>query len=89
VPDERLDLRGLLAAVESAPPLDAVDVLATELGKMLDATEVSLLIANLSGSAVVRMSHVAEHELQGDGHNERASSSCRSPSRPTPRRSST
>jgi serine phosphatase RsbU (regulator of sigma subunit) len=74
VPDERLDLRGLLAAVESAPPLDAVDVLATELGKMLDATEVSLLIANLSGSAVVRMSHVAEHELQGDGHNERVES---------------
>lgn len=55
---DRLDLRRLLAAVEAAPPVEAVDVLAVELARLLDATEVSLLIANLSGSAAVRMAHV-------------------------------
>ena len=55
--DVRLDLRGLLAAVEAAPPVEAVDVLAAELARMLNATEVSLLITNLSGTAAVRMSH--------------------------------
>ena len=56
--NEGFDLRGLLAAVESAPPVEAVDVLAAELARMLDATEVSLLVANMSGTAAVRMSHV-------------------------------
>jgi hypothetical protein len=51
--DARLDLRGLLAAVEAAPPIEVVDVVAAELAEMLDATAVSLLIANLSGNAVV------------------------------------
>lgn len=71
--DGRLDLRALLAAVESTPPVDAVEVLAGELARMLDASEVSLLIANLSGSAVMRMSRVASGTLQ-DGGNERVES---------------
>lgn len=73
--DVRLDLRGLLAAVEAAPPVDAVDVMAAELARMLDATEVSLLVANLSGTAAVRMSHVNGGEGRtADGRNERTES---------------
>jgi len=72
---DQLDLRSLLAAVEAAPPVEAVDVLAVELARMLDATEVSLLIANLSGTAAVRMSHVtASQGGLTDGANERAES---------------
>jgi hypothetical protein len=36
----RLELRSLLAAVEVAPPVAAVDVFAAELGKRLSAQEV-------------------------------------------------
>ena len=46
---QRVDLRRLLAAVEEAPPVDVVDVLAVELARMVDASHVSLLIANFSG----------------------------------------
>ena len=67
---DELDLRILLAKVEAAPPVDAVDVMAAELGRMLDATHVSLLIANFSGDAVVRMSHVATADIDG-GRSER------------------
>ena len=72
--DLRLDLLGLLAAVEAAPPVEAVDVLAAELARMLDATEVSLLIANLSGTAAVRMSHATSRGRATDGANERTES---------------
>lgn len=47
-----MDLRRLLAAIENAPPIDVVDVLAGELAEMVDASHVSALIANLSGNAV-------------------------------------
>ena len=56
--DRRLDLRTLIDAVEAAPPIEAVDVLAAVLAEMLDATHVSLLIANFSGTAVMRLSHI-------------------------------
>lgn len=73
--DIRLDFRGLLAAVEAAPPVEAVDVLAGELARMLDATEVSLLVANFSGTAAVRMSHVAGSvDDMADGRKERTES---------------
>ena len=71
---QRVDLRRLLATVEEAPPIDAVDVLAVELAKMVDASHVSLLIANFSGDAVVRLSHVSGAEVWRDGHNERVES---------------
>ena len=48
------DLRALLGAVETAPPVDAVDVLATELARMVDAQDVSFLIADFSGDALIR-----------------------------------
>ena len=71
VMSEGLDLRALLEAVEGAPPVDAVDVLGVELARMLDATAVSLLITNLSGTAVVRMSHITRNADLRDGRNER------------------
>lgn len=73
--DVRLDLRGLLAAVEDAPPVEAVDVLAAELARMLDATEVSLLVVNLSGTAAVRMTYaIGSDGGKTDGRNERTES---------------
>ncbi|HUQ39849.1 MAG TPA: PP2C family protein-serine/threonine phosphatase [Acidimicrobiales bacterium] len=70
----RFDLAALLAAVEAVPPVEAVDVLARQLAKRVGATDVSLLIANFSGDAVVRMSHVTADGETRDGHNERAES---------------
>ncbi len=67
-----LELRALLAAVENAPPIDAADVLAAELAVIVDARYVSLLIANFSGNAVVRLSHITGGRARRDGHNERA-----------------
>ena len=60
MPDQdgrRLDLRSLLAAVEVAPPVAAIDVFAAELGDRLGAEEVSFLISDFNGSALVRLSH--------------------------------
>ncbi|HUR49778.1 MAG TPA: PP2C family protein-serine/threonine phosphatase [Acidimicrobiales bacterium] len=72
--NRRLDLSVLLAAVEAAPPVDSVDVLASELATTLDATEVSLLLTNFTGDALVRMSHVTGSPRVEDGRNERAES---------------
>jgi serine phosphatase RsbU (regulator of sigma subunit) len=65
------DLRRLLAAVEAAPPIEVVDVLAAELAEIVDATHVRLLIANFSGTAVNRMAHVTAQDSLRDGRNER------------------
>ncbi|HVE45615.1 MAG TPA: PP2C family protein-serine/threonine phosphatase [Acidimicrobiales bacterium] len=70
----KLDLRHLLASAEAAPPVDAIDVVGRELGRMVGAARVGLLMANFSGDAVVRMSHVTVSEDMRDGRNERASS---------------
>lgn len=64
----------LLEAVEGSPPIDAVDVLAAELRRLVDARHISLLIANLSGNAVVRLSHVTAGPRGDDGRNERSES---------------
>ena len=67
MPDQdgrRLDLRSLLAAVEVAPPVAAVDVFAAELGERLGAEEVSFLISDFNGSALVRLS---QHKGSGGG----------------------
>lgn len=68
------DLRHLLEAAEAAPPVDAIDVVGREVGRMVGATRVGLLIANFSGDAVVRMSHVTVSEEMRDGRNERTES---------------
>ncbi|MFG2832041.1 PP2C family protein-serine/threonine phosphatase [Streptomyces sp. NPDC048434] len=57
--DERAWLGELLASVESAPPEVAVAVLAQLLARRLAATEVSFLITDLGGKAVVRLTGTA------------------------------
>jgi serine phosphatase RsbU (regulator of sigma subunit) len=52
-----LDLVGLLAAVENASPVAAADVLAERLTDALGASEVSFLVADFSGRALVRLGH--------------------------------
>jgi serine phosphatase RsbU (regulator of sigma subunit) len=52
-----LNLNSLLAAVEAAPPVGAVDVLAAALAEAIDAREVSFLIADFSGRSLIRLGH--------------------------------
>jgi serine phosphatase RsbU (regulator of sigma subunit) len=60
-PSARLDVTKLLSAVEDAPPFSAADVLGERLASELDAREVSFLIADFSGHALIRLGH------SGDG----------------------
>ena len=53
----RLNLGELLAAVEDAPPVAALDVLGDHLRKAIGANEVSFLIADFSGHALIRLGH--------------------------------
>ncbi len=55
--DARVDFAGLLAAVENASPVAAADVIAQRLADALGATEVSFLLADFSGRALVRLGH--------------------------------
>ena len=48
----------MLDLAEAASPVDAVDAVTRELGAALGATNVSFLIADLSGRALVRLTHV-------------------------------
>jgi hypothetical protein len=50
-----LNLNALLAAVEAAPPVAAVDVLAAALAEAIGAREVSFLIADFSGRSLIRL----------------------------------
>jgi serine phosphatase RsbU (regulator of sigma subunit) len=52
-----LDLGKLLAAVEAAPPVAAADVLGGWLEQSLGAFDVSLLVVDFSGRALVRLGH--------------------------------
>jgi serine phosphatase RsbU (regulator of sigma subunit) len=52
-----LNLNYLLAAVEAAPPVAAIDVLATALAEAIGAREVSFLIADFSGRSLVRLGY--------------------------------
>jgi serine phosphatase RsbU (regulator of sigma subunit) len=53
----RLNLDELLAAVEDAPPVDAADVVGERLAQELGATDVSFLIADFSGRALIRLDY--------------------------------
>src|SRR4051812_45913283 len=59
----RLDLGELLAAVEDAAPVAAADVVGRYLGDKLGAREVSFLIADFSGRALIRLGHVVGVEV--------------------------
>jgi serine phosphatase RsbU (regulator of sigma subunit) len=54
-----IDVGALLQRVEAAAPIDAVEVVAAELGRMVRARAVTLLIADFSGRAVVRLTSAA------------------------------
>ena len=54
-----LGLPGLLDAAESAPPADGVDVLADLLAARVRASEVSMLIADISGLTLARLARPA------------------------------
>jgi serine phosphatase RsbU (regulator of sigma subunit) len=56
-PHVGLDLARLLTAVENASPVAAADVLAAGLADALGAYAVSLLLADFSGEALVRLGH--------------------------------
>jgi serine phosphatase RsbU (regulator of sigma subunit) len=60
VPDDQdapLNFGGLLEAVENASPVAAADVLAERLTDALGTSEVSFLVADFSGRALVRLGH--------------------------------
>ena len=68
-PSARLDVTKLLSAVEDAPPFSAADVLGERLASELDAREVSFLIADFSGHALIRLGHsgdIAATRTQGE-----------------------
>lgn len=70
----RLDLGELLAAVENASPIAAADVLAEVLADALGAFDVSFLIADFAGGALVRLGHAgsdAASRIQGSETAER------------------
>ena len=50
-----IDVGALLQKVENAPPIEAVQAVASTLGDMVDAHEASLLITDFTGRAVVRL----------------------------------
>jgi serine phosphatase RsbU (regulator of sigma subunit) len=50
-----IDVGQLLEKVETAAPIDAVQAVAAALGEMVEASSVTLLIADFSGRAVVRL----------------------------------
>lgn len=52
--DVRADLRALLDSVEAAAPVETVSALAAELAAMVGAQDVTFLIADFSGDAVIR-----------------------------------
>lgn len=53
--DVQLDLRTLLEAAEAAPPAEGVDALAAVVAATVGASEVSLLIADISGLTLLRL----------------------------------
>ena len=53
--DPVIDVGALLEGVEAAAPIDAVEAVARSLGDMVRAREVTLLVADFTGRAVVRL----------------------------------
>src|SRR5215208_2894192 len=68
----RLDLRSLFTRAEAAAPVGVVDAMAAALLEMLDAREVSFLIADFSGRSLNRLGHTAASEEPGSRSQETA-----------------
>ena len=60
LPASRVDLGALLAAVEAAPPVAAAEVVGEVLARTVGAEQVSFLIADFSGDALIRLGHAGE-----------------------------
>jgi serine phosphatase RsbU (regulator of sigma subunit) len=58
----RLDLRSLLTRAEAAAPVGVVDAMAAALLEMLDAREVSFMIADFGGRSLNRLGHTVASE---------------------------
>jgi serine phosphatase RsbU (regulator of sigma subunit) len=72
--DSSLDVAALLDAVEAAPPVAAADVFGAALADAIGAREVSFLIADFSGHALIRLGHSGSERAtrtQGDETAER------------------
>jgi serine phosphatase RsbU (regulator of sigma subunit) len=61
----RLELRSLFTRAEAAAPVGVVDAMAAALLEMLDAREVSFLIADFSGRSLNRLGHTAASDEIG------------------------
>lgn len=59
-------MSSLLASVQAAPPVKSVSVMARILQEQFSAVEVSFLITDLGGSAVVRLAGTDEEEFTGE-----------------------
>jgi serine phosphatase RsbU (regulator of sigma subunit) len=66
--DQGRILAGILDAVENAAPVDAVNAVTRELAAALGARTVSFLIADLSGRALVRLSHIPPNGASAARH---------------------
>ncbi len=56
----RRDIARVLDAAEAASPVEAVEAVTRELGRAFGAVDVSFLITDLSGRALVRLAHLRE-----------------------------
>ena len=63
--DGRLDLRALLDAAAAGPPAEGVDALAAELAARVGASDVSMLIADISGLTLARLARRPAPGLTG------------------------
>jgi serine phosphatase RsbU (regulator of sigma subunit) len=61
----RLHLRSLLTRAEAAAPVGVVDAMAAAMLEMLDAHDVSFLIADFSGRSLTRLGHTATGDEPG------------------------
>lgn len=62
-----VEIGRVLDAAESASPVEAIAAVARELGTVFGAVEVSFLVADLSGRALVRLAHVPLDNGDADG----------------------
>jgi serine phosphatase RsbU (regulator of sigma subunit) len=68
----RLDLRSLLTRAEAAAPVGLIDAMAGALREMLDARDVSFLIADFSGRTLSRLGYTAANGEPGSRSEETA-----------------
>ena len=61
-----IDFGEILRAAEAASPVDALTAVSRELGALFGARGVSLLLADVSGRALVRLAHVSLETPAGD-----------------------